>query len=284
MGDAKGLGARTKAVAEASTKAKIRRLRRSQLPVGTIALARYLIGKIVVRDLSGLRMAGRIVETEAYPPNDPAAHHYRGPTPRTQSMFLERGHAYIYFSYGNHFMLNVSAEVPGVGGVILFRALEPLDGIAEMERMRGTNRLYDLTRGPGRSFRHKRCISTVGRSTAHRPLARRGRCGFGELASPRDPSAEKLDLDHPVRMGSQPPHRDHARKPRTASGALLRCAEIAFVRRCTARLHAHNPVPHFLYRLRLTLPRATSPKRPILPNAGSPCLRVPTCASTTGSV
>ena len=197
MGDAKGLGARTKAVAEASTKAKIRRLRRSQLPVGTIALARYLIGKIVVRDLSGLRMAGRIVETEAYPPNDPAAHHYRGPTPRTQSMFLERGHAYIYFSYGNHFMLNVSAEVPGVGGGILIRALEPLEGIAEMERMRGTNRLYDLTRGPGRLAQ----ALHIDRRVNGIDLCAPGPLWLGELASPRDPSAEKLDLDHPVRMG-----------------------------------------------------------------------------------
>ena len=99
-------------------KVSIRRLRRSELPVGTVALAWYLIGKIVVRDLPRLRMAGRIVETEAYPPKDPAAHHYRGPTPRTRAMFLSPGHAYIYFSYGNHFMLNVSAEAPGVGGEI----------------------------------------------------------------------------------------------------------------------------------------------------------------------
>src|SRR5215475_493043 len=131
-------------------KAAIRRLDRSELPIGTVSLARFLIGKIVVRDLPKLQMAGRIVETEAYPPKDPAAHHYRGPTPRNQSMFLERGYSYIYFSYGNHFMLNVSAELPGVGGGVLIRALEPLEGIAEMERRRGTDRLYDLTRGPGR--------------------------------------------------------------------------------------------------------------------------------------
>src|SRR5271170_3242252 len=81
--------------------------RRTELPAGTIALARFLIGKIVVRELPSGRITGRIVETEAYPPRDPAAHHFRGPTPRTQSMFLQRGHAYVYFSYGNHFMLNV---------------------------------------------------------------------------------------------------------------------------------------------------------------------------------
>jgi DNA-3-methyladenine glycosylase len=65
-------------------------------------------------------------------------------------MFLRRGHAYVYFSYGNHFMLNVTAEVPGIGGGILIRALEPLQGIPAMERHRNTTRLLDLTRGPGR--------------------------------------------------------------------------------------------------------------------------------------
>jgi len=128
----------------------IRRLRRVELPVDTIALARFLIGKVVVRELSGARLGGRIVETEAYPPRDPAAHHFRGPTPRNRSMFLGRGYAYVYFSYGNHFMLNVSAEAPGTGGGVLIRALEPLEGIEQMERHRKTARLLDLARGPGR--------------------------------------------------------------------------------------------------------------------------------------
>jgi DNA-3-methyladenine glycosylase len=197
MGDADRQGTRTKAPGEASKKATIRRLRRSQLPVGTVALARYLIGKIVVRDLPGLRMAGRIVETEAYPPRDPAAHHYRGPTPRNQAMYLPRGHAYIYFSYGNHFMLNVSAEVPGVGGGILIRALEPLEGIAEMERLRGTDRLYDLTRGPGRLAR----AFHIDRSVNGIDLCAPGPLWLGEISSPRAPNTEKLHLDRRVRMG-----------------------------------------------------------------------------------
>ena len=128
----------------------IRRLRRAELPADTVALARFLIGKIVVRELPGARLTARIVETEAYPPRDPAAHHFRGPTPRNRSMFLSRGHAYVYFSYGNHFMLNVSAEIAGIGGGILIRALEPLEGIEQMEHHRKTTRLLDLTRGPGR--------------------------------------------------------------------------------------------------------------------------------------
>jgi DNA-3-methyladenine glycosylase len=129
---------------------RIRHLRRRDLPAETIALARYLIGKIIVRELPSGRMAGRIVETEAYPPRDPAAHHFRGPTPRNQSLFLRRGRAYIYFTYGNHFMLNVSSEIPGVGGGVLIRALEPIEGIHQMEQNRATTRLLDLTRGPGR--------------------------------------------------------------------------------------------------------------------------------------
>jgi DNA-3-methyladenine glycosylase len=182
--------------ANASKEAAIRLLRRSELPVGTIALARYLIGKIVVRDLPDLRMAGRIVETEAYPPKDSAAHHYRGPTPRNQAMFLERGYSYVYFSYGNHFMLNVSAEVPGVGGGILIRALEPLEGIAEMERRRGTHRLYDLTRGPGRLAQ----ALHIDRSVNALDLCAPGPIWLGELTSPRTPNAERLELDRPPRL------------------------------------------------------------------------------------
>jgi DNA-3-methyladenine glycosylase len=128
----------------------IRRLRWAELPLGTVDLARFLIGKMIVRELAGAKLVGRIVETEAYPPGDRAAHHFRGPTPRIRSMFLRRGHAYVYFTYGNHFMLNVSSESPNVGGGVLIRALEPLDGIEQMQSYRGTKRLLDLARGPGR--------------------------------------------------------------------------------------------------------------------------------------
>jgi DNA-3-methyladenine glycosylase len=128
----------------------IRRLRRSQLPPDTVKLARYLIGKIVVHDLPAGRLSGRIVETEAYPPGDPAGHHFRGPTPRIRSMYLAPGHAYIFFNYGAHFMLNVVSEPAGIAAAILIRALEPLDGIEIMQHHRKTTRLLDLTRGPGR--------------------------------------------------------------------------------------------------------------------------------------
>jgi len=128
----------------------IRRLRRSELPADTVKLASFLIGKVVVHDLPVGRLSGRIVETEAYPPGDPAGHHFRGPTPRIRSMYLAPGHAYIFFNYGAHFMLNVVSEPAGIAAAILIRALEPLDGIELMQRHRKTARLLDLTRGPGR--------------------------------------------------------------------------------------------------------------------------------------
>ncbi|MFY9656405.1 MAG: DNA-3-methyladenine glycosylase, partial [Methylocystis sp.] len=114
------------------------------------ALARYLIGKIVVRGLQEGMLSGRIVETEAYVVGDAAGHAYRGMTPRNRSLFLERGHAYVYFTYGSSYMLNVSSETPGVGAGVLIRALEPLDGVPIMQANRGVERLRDLARGPGR--------------------------------------------------------------------------------------------------------------------------------------
>ncbi len=120
------------------------------MPLDTLALARFLIGKIVVHDSAAGRLSGRIVETEAYPPGDSASHAFRGRTPRNGSMFLSRGHAYVYFTYGSCFMLNVASEAHGIGAGVLLRAVEPLEGIETMQRLRGVTRLLDLTRGPGR--------------------------------------------------------------------------------------------------------------------------------------
>lgn len=123
---------------------------RADLPDDTVALARYLVGKLVVRVLPEGTVSGRIVETEAYVVGDAAGHGYRGMTPRNRSLFLERGHAYVYLAYGVSFMLNVSSEAPGIGTGVLIRALEPLQGIAIMRLNRGVERLRDLARGPGR--------------------------------------------------------------------------------------------------------------------------------------
>jgi len=129
---------------------RIRRLKRSDLPHDTMELARYLIGKTLVHELPRVRLSGRIVETEAYPVGDRAAHAFGGLTPSRRSLFLPHGHAYVYFTYGSCFMMNVSSEVEGTGAGVLVRAVEPLEGIGFMERRRGTTRLLDLARGPGR--------------------------------------------------------------------------------------------------------------------------------------
>ena len=125
-------------------------LARSQLPIDTEAMARYLVGKLVVRELPEGVVSGRIVEIEAYVIGDAASHAYRGLRKGNRALFLERGHAHIYLAYGSAWMLNVSSETPGVGGGVLIRALEPLEGIPIMEANRGGPRLRDLARGPGR--------------------------------------------------------------------------------------------------------------------------------------
>lgn len=126
------------------------RLRRVELPTDTIELARYLLGKVVVHEHPAGRLAGRIVETEAYPLGDPACHAYHGRTPRNASLFRARGHCYVYFIYGNWTMLNVSSERKDQGAGVLLRAIEPLQGVAIMQALRGVARLTDVARGPGR--------------------------------------------------------------------------------------------------------------------------------------
>jgi DNA-3-methyladenine glycosylase len=131
-------------------KARPRVLDRAELPIDTAELARFLIGKVLVRTLAEGVAGGRIVETEAYPIGDAAGHAYRGMTARNRALFLERGHAYVYLAYGVSFMLNVSSETSGVGAGVLIRAVEPTDGVAIMKRNRGVERVRDLARGPGR--------------------------------------------------------------------------------------------------------------------------------------
>jgi DNA-3-methyladenine glycosylase len=143
---------------------EVQRLSRANLPTDTAELARYLIGKTLVRKVGRTRLSGRIVETEAYPPGDRSGHAYRGQTARNQTLFLGTGFAYVYFIYGVSYMLNVSAEEPGVGAGVLLRAIEPLEGISRMKRLRGTDKLRDLARGPGRlaaSFEIDRSLDGV---------------------------------------------------------------------------------------------------------------------------
>ncbi len=141
---------RSNAKPEAASRLQLRPLRRDELPVDTVKMARFLIGKFVVHETPRGRLIARIVETEAYTLGDPACHAFRGRTPRNASLFLRHGHAYVYIAYGTSFMLNVSSEPEGLGAAVLIRAAEPYEGIDLMQRHRGTLRLKDLARGPGR--------------------------------------------------------------------------------------------------------------------------------------
>jgi DNA-3-methyladenine glycosylase len=115
-----------------------------------------LLGKVLVRREGKKTLAARIVEVEAYlGEDDPAAHAAAGRTARNAVLFGPPGYAYVYFIYGNHYCLNVSCLPDGIAGGILFRALEPVTGIAEMARARGVSvngasDLRKLTSGPGR--------------------------------------------------------------------------------------------------------------------------------------
>jgi DNA-3-methyladenine glycosylase len=129
---------------------KVERISRLTVPSDTIALAQFLLGKVVVREFDVGIAAGRIVETEAYLQHDPACHAYRGMTPRNRSLFLAHGHAYVYLCYGTSYMLNVSSEAEGIGSGVLLRALEPLYGTAHMQRSIKPVKAADLARGPGR--------------------------------------------------------------------------------------------------------------------------------------
>lgn len=119
-------------------------------------VGRELLGKVLVRRVRKKIIAARIVETEAYlGRNDPAAHSACGRTARNAVLFGPPGFAYVYFIYGNHYCLNVSCLPDGVAGGILFRALEPLEGMDEMARLRdvpveNARDLRKLASGPGK--------------------------------------------------------------------------------------------------------------------------------------
>jgi len=117
----------------------------------TVKVAKDLLGKRLVRIRNKNRMEGRIVEVEAYRgSDDPASHAFRGPTPRNAPMFGEPGHAYIYFTYGNHYCLNITTQEVGIPGAVLIRAIQPLEGLHEMRRLRPNVLDSNLTNGPGK--------------------------------------------------------------------------------------------------------------------------------------
>ena len=116
----------------------------------TLQVARTLIGKKLVRQINGLELAGMIVETEAYCGKaDSACHAHRGMTPRNAVMFDEPGHAYVYFTYGMHYMLNLVTEEKGRPCAVLLRAIMPITGVEEMEARR-KRKGSELVNGPAK--------------------------------------------------------------------------------------------------------------------------------------
>jgi DNA-3-methyladenine glycosylase len=129
------------------------RLRPDALPIETQPLARALLGCVLVRETAEGVTAGRIVETEAYLPGDPACHAYGGKSRRNATLFGPPLRAYVYQIYGTSYCFNLSSECDGEGAGVLVRALEPLAGLEIMQERRATSVARDLCRGPGRLCR-----------------------------------------------------------------------------------------------------------------------------------
>lgn len=114
------------------------------------AAASRLLGCLLVRELDGERLVGKIVETEAYHQSDAASHSYKGRTPRTDVMFGPAGFLYVYFTYGMHYCMNVVTGAEGEGSAVLIRAIEPLEGQDAMLINRRGMGGVQLTNGPAK--------------------------------------------------------------------------------------------------------------------------------------
>ncbi len=129
------------------------RLGREFFARSTLRVARDLLGCLLVRELDGQRLAGRVVEAEAYTGwGDMASHGHRGKTPRNAVMFGPVGISYVYFIYGRYWLLNVVAKPPGADypAAVLLRALEPVEGLHVISEHRAGRPAREWTSGPGR--------------------------------------------------------------------------------------------------------------------------------------
>ncbi len=131
------------------------RLERQFYDLPTLELTEKLLDKIFVRVLPGnIQLKGRIVETEAYfSIHDEACHAWRGKTERNRIMFQTPGTLYVYFTYGNHYILNIVSEPENTPGAVLIRAMEPVEGELFMQEQRGSKLITDLMSGPGKLTR-----------------------------------------------------------------------------------------------------------------------------------
>ena len=169
----------------------------------TLEVARDLVGKLLVvradpeyalEDPRSKTTSGIIVETEAYRADDPASHSCRGETPRNRVMFGEAGVAYVYFIYGNYEMLNFVTEPRGAPGAVLIRAVQPVTGLALMQRQRPRARTeVERTNGPG-----KLCAA-MGVRLSHNGESLRGPSLF--VAEGREPVALSVSPRVGIREG-----------------------------------------------------------------------------------
>jgi DNA-3-methyladenine glycosylase len=157
-------------------------LSRDAFRLSAAQVAHNLIGTMLLVDDVG----GVVVETEAYNPEDPASHSFRGQTARNASMFGPTGHAYVYRSYGVHWCLNVVCGAEASGSAVLIRALEPAVGIDLMRERRGVSDRRQLCRGPGRLCQALNVTGVLdGRPLDRPPFAIEGRSGPVEVVAGR---------------------------------------------------------------------------------------------------
>lgn len=112
-------------------------------------VAPRLLGCLLEREIDGQKMVVRIVETEAYDQTDAASHSYRGQSERTNVMFGESGHLYVYFTYGMHYCCNVVTGKKGEGAAVLIRAVEPIEGVHSMQQRRKQSGVM-MSNGPAK--------------------------------------------------------------------------------------------------------------------------------------